>query len=383
MDVDSRRHNVKNIIFASRLRDTDMKKSLKYRLLSTLWFTLLFSISGFLLYIIVFIWGIWAGEPPFWQSVYACLATVLIFNIWGWSFLAIARLLVKNRIASMTLRTRSRVLFFFILAGVLLLAFTYLVFVLLRWIGNGDDVNPFSLQMPGLVLLLTFWFIEMMVVSFFMIEHFSRSTINLYRNKRNLEHNVIKMQYQVLQNQVNPHFLFNNLSVLAAEIENNPANAVEFVQNFSDIYRYVLHQSDKEVVTLKEELDFFDSYLFLYKTRYGDKIRIERNIDSACNGALLPPMTLQQLVENALKHNYMTMESPLVISISIMDGGKFLRFANNIQKARNSQVSGRGLVNLSSRFTLLCGKDIAVTCNDSEFVVTIPLVYEKNKSFSD
>lgn len=377
--MEDRRLNLKSIIFAPYLWDANMKKSSKYRLLSFLWFTLLFSAVGLLLYLIVFVWGIWAGQPPRWISLFTCLITIIILNVWGWCLVFMAKLLVREKGLAMTLRTRSRVLFFFIIAGVLSLLFTYMVFVLVKWIGNGAEVNPFALSLPGLVLLQTLWFIEMIGISFFMIEHFSRSTINLYRKKRNLEHNAIKMQYQVLQNQVNPHFLFNNLSVLSAEIENDPKNAVEFVQNFSDIYRYVLQQSEKEIVTLKDELDFFESYLFLYKTRYGDKIRIENTVDASAYGALLPPMTLQQLMENALKHNYMTEESPLKISISLVDGNR-LSFANNIQKMQNSQVSGRGLVNLTSRFSLICGKNIEVRPTDSEFVVIIPLIYETVES---
>lgn len=360
-----------------------MEKSFKYRLLSILWLTLLFSVSGALMYLVVFVWGVWAGEPPFWPMITSLCATVLIFNVWGWSFILVSKQLIKEKATTMILRTRSRVFFTFLLTGFAFLIFTYLVFVLLRRIGYGPDVNPFILSTSGLTLLATLWFVEMVAVCYVMVERFSRNTIELYRKKRNLEHNAMKMQYQVLQNQINPHFLFNNLSVLAAEIESDPENAVEFVQNFSDIYRYVLQLSDKEVVTLKEELDFFDSYLFLYKTRYGDKIRIENSIDSSAYGAVLPPLTLQLLMENALKHNCMTVESPLVISISLIDGGRHLRFANNIQKTRNFQVSGRGLVNLSSRYSMLCGKSVEVSRTDSEFVVTIPLIYGKIESFSD
>ncbi|MGM9735801.1 MAG: sensor histidine kinase [Candidatus Cryptobacteroides sp.] len=360
-----------------------MSKSSKYRLLSILWLTLLFSISGALLYLVVFVWGIWAGEPPFWPMAYSLAVTIVSFNVWGWTSIMVFRRLIVDSGTTLVLRTRSRVFFLLLLLCICSLLFTYLIFVYLRWVGYGRDINPFALSESGLMLLVMFWVVEIVVVCYIMVECFARQTRELYRKKRNLEHNAMKMQYQVLQNQVNPHFLFNNLSVLAAEIESNPRNAVQFVHNFSDIFRYMLQLSDKDLVTLKEELDFFDSYLFLYKTRYRDKIKIDNKVDSSAYGASLPPMTLQLLVENALKHNCMTVESPLRISLELVDDGRQLRFANNIQETRNFQISGRGLVNLSSRYSLICGKSIEVSRTDLEFVVIIPLIYGKTECFGN
>lgn len=165
--------------------------------------------------------------------------------------------------------------------------------------------------------------------------------------------------------------------MLTAEIEYDPQHAVLFVQNLSDIYRYVLQQQDKMRTSLHEELNFFDAYLFLYQTRYGNKLRIVNNIPERARVACVPPLTLQMLVENAFKHNFMTEESPMTICLDTQDDDQRLRVTNTLQESKNSgTISGRGLENLSLRFSILCKQKIEVQRTENEFIVITPLIYE-------
>lgn len=345
----------------------------KYHVVYGILFCLLFSLSGLFLYYFIFYYGaLGAGLSFKIDSLYTCLITILVFNLWGFSLLYMNIQLSK---ASLQIyRMHRRLLFVYVLAAIFLLGFTYSGFVLVRYVGGAE--HPFVLTMPGVVLLQALWFIETLVISLLLVEYSSRRVIELYREKQMLEKNALLAQYQALQNQLNPHFLFNNLSVLTAEIEYAPQNAVLFVQNLSDIYRYVLLQQDKMQVSLRDELNFFDAYLFLYQTRYGNKLKIINNIPEHALSACIPPLSLQLLVENVFKHNYMTEEHPMTISLDTQDDDRRLCITNTLREVKNNPPSGCGLENLSTRFKILCGRTIEVHRTNDKFTVLIPLLYD-------
>ena len=125
----------------------------------------------------------------------------------------------------------------------------------------------------------------------------------------------IRDRYAALQNQLNPHFLFNSLNTLISEIEYAPKNAILFTQRLSDVYRYILQSQQQRLVTIESELSFIDSYIFLHKVRLGDCIRIENRIEADNYDLKLPSLTLQLLVENVIKHNIINMDMPMNILI--------------------------------------------------------------------
>ena len=178
-----------------------------------------------------------------------------------------------------------------------------------------------------------------------------------------------------LQNQLNPHFLFNSLNTLIAEIEYNPSNAVRFTKHLSSVYRYVLQSQDKTLVPLNEELDFMKSYLFLHEVRLGNCISCECLVPDDYSDAMLPPLTLQLLVENVIKHNSITSGKPMRIHINIENN--YLIVSNPIQpKKSNDSSSGVGLNNLSNRCKLMLGEEIIVIKENNSFTVKVPLGYE-------
>lgn len=186
----------------------------------------------------------------------------------------------------------------------------------------------------------------------------------------------ISARYETLKNQVNPHFLFNSLNVLASLVHKDPDQAEQFIRQLSTVYRYILNSRDQEVVSLKEELDILQAYLFLLDTRFGASLQTTINIPSGATG-LLAPLTLQMLVENAIKHNEVSKSKPLHIDIFQENGYVVVR--NNIQ-AKNSlpESTGIGLANIQARYQILSGKAVLISNNDGYFTVKTPILESAN-----
>ena len=183
-------------------------------------------------------------------------------------------------------------------------------------------------------------------------------------------------RYTALQNQLNPHFLFNSLNTLISEIRYNPANAELFTQHLSDVYRYILQCQNQRLTTLREEMDFLNSYIFLHRVRLGDCIHIDNRIPKTCMEAQLPPLTIQLLAENVIKHNVIHTGKPMTIELLYMEKERELIVRNRIQTKKTVVTSGMGLKNLSARYMLLCNRDIVIENDRKEFTVKIPLLYE-------
>ncbi len=186
----------------------------------------------------------------------------------------------------------------------------------------------------------------------------------------------IKGQYETLKNEVSPHFLFNSLSVLQGLVNNDKDKANEYIKHLSNLLRTTLESNQKKFITILEELELAKAYVFLLEMRYGKNLNINVDIPDSFNFHLIPPLTIQTLIENAVKHNEISKKNPLKIDVGINENGQ-LRVLNKIQKKRTSEPSlGVGLPNLSKRFQLLVGKDIQIYDDQEKFYVDLPL--EKN-----
>ncbi len=190
---------------------------------------------------------------------------------------------------------------------------------------------------------------------------------------RQLKHEKTEMQMRALQTQINPHFLFNSLNTLSALIDNNPQQAEQFVDELSNVYRYLLRSNEGEMTTLDLELNFIRSYLGLLQTRFGNGLHTEINIDPAYHQALLPPLTLQLLVENAVKHNIILPEQPLTIGIRTNQSG-WLVVENTLQRRKiRVESNGVGLSNIVSKYQLLGLTAPTFEDHDGWFRVSMPL----------
>lgn len=183
----------------------------------------------------------------------------------------------------------------------------------------------------------------------------------------------LQTQLDSLKAQVNPHFLFNSLNSLSSLISEDAEKAEKFLDELSKVYRYLLRNNEDDLTTLAEELQFIQSYYHLLKTRYGDSLELQTKVDPKYLDHQLPPLTLQMLVENAVKHNRMMKERPL--KIVLKSSGDKLIVVNNLQRKVRQVTSNRvGLGNIAKKYKLLEQEDILVRENENEFAVIIPLI---------
>ncbi|GAA4415974.1 hypothetical protein GCM10023187_46970 [Nibrella viscosa] len=188
------------------------------------------------------------------------------------------------------------------------------------------------------------------------------------------EMNEVRMR--ALQSQISPHFLFNSLNSLSSLIADEPRKAEQFVDEMSTVYRYLLQTSERELTTLATEIKFITSYYHLLKTRYGQGFDLTINILNRCTDYLLPPLTLQLLVENAVKHNVVSADHPLHICIYTNSDNYTLIVSNNLQRRSRSGVAStqKGLLNITAKYKLLNQPDIQIIETDEAFTVVVPLI---------
>jgi uncharacterized membrane-anchored protein YhcB (DUF1043 family) len=201
---------------------------------------------------------------------------------------------------------------------------------------------------------------------------YQKQIINLENEK--LRREALQSQFESLKNQLSPHFLFNSLTALKTLIREAPETAQNYVNSLSRALRYTLQSNEKQLVTLSEEMVFMDSYLYLIKLRFDTNLSINTGISEVYSSYMLPPLTIQTLVENAIKHNEISKDKPLRIHIETTADGK-LSVWNDIQrKITEEEGTGIGLTNLSKQFQLLTGEDITISNQDNRFRVDVPLI---------
>ncbi|BAO74252.1 histidine kinase [Winogradskyella sp. PG-2] len=215
--------------------------------------------------------------------------------------------------------------------------------------------------------------ITLLIVSVFHIIYF----YNRYQKNKIKEQKVIagaaSAKFDALKNQLDPHFLFNSLNVLTSLIEENPDNAQRFTTSLSKVYRYVLEQKNKELVTVDEELNFARTYMSLLKMRFEDSIIFEIPDKASNPESKVVPLSLQLLLENAVKHNMVTSSKPL--NIKIYEDGNHLVVMNNLQpKQIVKKSSGVGLENIKQRYNLLSDRKVYINQRDKDFAVAIPML---------
>lgn len=220
-------------------------------------------------------------------------------------------------------------------------------------------------------------FVNSFYHSFFFFEKWKAKVIEsnkLEIHALQLKENALQSELEVLKLQLDPHFLFNNFSILTQLIETNPVGAQEFLANLSRVYRYILTSGKKDVVALEEELKFVETYFHLIKIRHGESIYLEVNISEADKTKGIPPVTLQLLMENAIKHNISTIKQPLRLSIDSSEDGTIV-VKNNLQRINiDYKSTGMGLKNIQERYQLLQGEIPEIKISATTFEVKLPLL---------
>lgn len=188
-----------------------------------------------------------------------------------------------------------------------------------------------------------------------------------------LEKENIASRFEALKNQINPHFLFNCLNTLSSLVHEDADKSETFIEEFSKIYRYVLDNRDRLAVSLRQESAFIQSFLFLQKIRFGDNLSVDLKIDATKMDRVIPTLSLQLLVENAIKHNKVTKAAPL--HIGIFDEEDYLVVKNNLQlRSHNGNSTGIGLKNLKERYAVMTDYTPEFFTTKDEYIAKIPLI---------
>jgi len=203
---------------------------------------------------------------------------------------------------------------------------------------------------------------------------------NTVRVNEALKNQQIRTQFEVLQNQMSPHFLFNSLNTLTTLIAEDRKIAIDFTEKLSEVYRYILQNKEKELVGLQEELNFVMSYVFLLQMRYPENLYVNFDVDEKYLEQSIPPLTLQILVENSIKHNIISKSHPLQIDIYV-ESGKSIVVKNNLQQRKVIEKSTKtGLDNIRKRYSYFGSSNIDVITTARNFMVAAPLIKVTNES---
>ena len=221
----------------------------------------------------------------------------------------------------------------------------------------------------------TWWFIALVtLITGSLLYWYIRTREGRLKHVERLRQEKIEFQFQVLRNQVNPHFLFNSFNTLISTIEENPAVAVQYVEQLSDFFRNIVTYRDKDMISLEEEIGLLKTYFYLQQKRYGNNLELQINLTGQNESQIfLPPLTLQLLMENAVKHNAVSKEAILIVQLYAQD--EYLVISNNINPKANGETgTGMGLQNIINRYAMLTDKKVIVHKTDKYFTVSLPIL---------
>lgn len=239
---------------------------------------------------------------------------------------------------------------------------------------NFDDaqtaVYSFTVKTP---FWTTWWFVSIMLLTGMLLIYFLIKERDRRREREEkLKRERIEFQFENLKSQINPHFLFNSFNTLATLVEEDQEIALNYIDHLADFYRSLLSFKDVDLITLQKEIELTNNYIFLLKQRFGDRLIVENRIREEDLQLKIPPLTLQLLIENAVKHNVVSKEFPLTVEIFTKDG-KFICVKNMRQQKNGVESTGFGLQNIRARSELLGRRDFEVIQVENYFQVNVPL----------
>lgn len=237
-----------------------------------------------------------------------------------------------------------------------------------RWVEHKDLLKE---PIVKIMIVLGVVFIMTLIVITIGIR-ITEKWVNAQKEVEQLKQAKLLSDYNALQDQLNPHFLFNNLSALKSMIIYDPDSAANFTQNLTDVYRYVLQSREKTTVKLSEEISLIEAYSSIYKERQGKNLKIEIEISKDALEKMIPPLAIQLLVENAIKHNVASKSSPLTIKVSSQEDEIIVK--NNLQPKESTYSTQSGLKNLMKRYEILTERKMVISETQLFYQVEIPLL---------
>ncbi len=242
-------------------------------------------------------------------------------------------------------------------------------------------VHDMSFKQAISIFEPSFYFSALLITAFISMFFHGWAFLKEWRNSASeaerLKNENLKARFETLKNQVNPHFLFNSFNVLSTLVYKDQDKAAKFIKQMSNLYRYVLETKDKETVKISEETEALEAFTYLSKMRFSDNLDIQIDLDGV-KDFQIAPMTLQMLVENAIKHNVVSKAKPLKVDVS--HDAYDVIVTNNLQRKNSVTAStGIGLPNIQARYEYLTDQPISITETNTDFIVKIPLLsYESN-----
>lgn len=302
---------------------------------------------------------------------YYAFGTILLVTFCTWES---SRLLTGyfNKHISVSGNNIKAQLYFFLLASLFTTLFTIaVVFLVSMFLHNhsfSETIIPLKLN------LIYAWLANLLFHLIHAITFYFTQYKNKFMEAEELRKISAVSELQLIKSQINPHFLFNNLNVLSALVVKNTEEANRFIEEFSKVYRYILNNHDKELVDIKTEMSFIKPYIFLLKKRFGLGIHINIDIPNSMETFYIIPAALQMLIENAIKHNIVSKNKPLYITVSAHENNTLI-ISNNLQLRETVDGSSKiGLSNIIKRYWLVSGKKVLVEKNPEAFTVTLPLL---------
>lgn len=250
----------------------------------------------------------------------------------------------------------------FFLNGILVLLLSITASVLLLEVRN-DDVIKMSI-----LLIITLFISEIFYGLFYSYRYYAKTQVETMR----LDRLQLELQFNSLKTQISPHYLFNCLNTVSSLLFKDPAMAEQFIRRMAETFRYVIDNQKEKLVTVCEEIEFVKAYYYLLQARYEQHLTLEINLPKNLFNTLIPPMTLQLLVENAVKHNKISKEQPLLIYISAQDNTQII-VSNSKTTTTQAESLQIGLSNIINRYQFFTTGKVLVK-NDARFSVTLPVI---------
>lgn len=296
-------------------------------------------------------------------TVNAGITAAFAVTMWYFNIYMLSRQSRKTRRQQISLRKLLTSLLFGLLV---MLGLAYIQQLILSHIDFGPTM--LMVEVRGILINLVFYMFLNLLQQNYENQHVNME-LERFRNDN------LSAQYDLLKQQVNPHFLFNSLNTLKAMVESHDEQSVDFILKLANFYRYTLESRKLDLIHVREEMEILNAYLFLQKARFDDGFIFSSTLDEEVMETLIPPFTLQLLVENCLKHNIVSLQRPLHISIYREEEN--LVVENQVQLKSSEETSlGVGLKNIELKYSHLLNRQVQILNEQQIFKIKLPLIYE-------
>ena len=312
---------------------------------------------------------------PYQVTIWDCLGVGMMYTLIYWLVFTQFAIFMREKMPNFKQNTRRILL---TCLGIVGLYFVVEHFII-RWIRAFILGIPFSETSvkdvgPAIGTLL----ISFLCISIYENIYYNKQLLDVISEKEQLAQANLRSELEGLKNQINPHFFFNSLNTLMDIVNDDPKLATRYIQNLSKLYRYVLESGKKELVPLEDELNAIKSFSFILLERFKGNLSITIDVPDVCKNCFLPPISLQMLIENCIKHNVISSKSPLSITITTRED-KFVMVSNNLQKKNSQEMStGLGLENIKKRYKYFTETEILQSQLDDKFTIGLPLLAVNN-----